>query len=194
MSIYRLPRGQYGYSGHVINLPQDIPLFVSSLPRQPSDLDIVIIRKEGSGSNHRDFCVRRSKILAALQWLVTNNAYFSNITIDHTNLSALPENDHLANIPTISVDEPANAMEDQGYSGFSRTFVPSVHPTMTEEESIRQSLQSAAVTVTWPTRGQTPLNEFQCEGYFSCAFPTLFPTGAAEFLAPRLNNVTLGSY
>ena len=98
MSIYRLPRGQYGYSGHVINLPQDIPLFVSSLPRQPSDLDIVIIRKEGSGSNHRDFCVRRSKILAALQWLVTNNAYFSNITIDHTNLSALPENDHTNNI------------------------------------------------------------------------------------------------
>ena len=197
MSFYRLPRGQYGYSGHVINLPQDIPLFVSSLPRQPSDLDIVIIRKEGSGSNHRDFCVRRSKILAALQWLVTNNAYFSNITIDHTNLSALPENDHLANIPTISVDEPdlcTNAMEDQGYSGFSRTFVPSVHPTMTEEESIRQSLQSAAVTVTWSTRGQTPLNEFQCEGYFSCAFPTLFPTGAAEFLAPRLNNVTLGNY
>ena len=29
MSIYRLPRGQYRYSGHVINLPQDIPLFVS---------------------------------------------------------------------------------------------------------------------------------------------------------------------
>ena len=37
---------------------------------------------------------------------------------------------------------------------------------MTEEESIMQSLQSAAATVTWTTRGQTPLNEFQCEGYF----------------------------
>ena len=43
MSIYRLPCGQNEYSGHVINLPKDILLFVSSLPRQPSDLDIVIM-------------------------------------------------------------------------------------------------------------------------------------------------------
>ncbi len=32
MSIYRLPHGQYGYSGHVINLPQDVVSFASSLP------------------------------------------------------------------------------------------------------------------------------------------------------------------
>ena len=149
MSIYHLPHGQYGYSGHVINLPQDIPLFVSSLSRQPSDVDIAIIRKKGSENNHHDLCVQRSKILPTLQWLVTNNAYFSNISINHTNLSPLPENDHFANIPTISVDEPdlcTNTVEDQCYSGFCRTFVPSVHPTMTEKESIRQSLQSPTVT------------------------------------------------
>ena len=63
MSIYHLCCGQYGYSGHVINLPQDIPLFISSLPRQPFDLDIVILRKEGSGCNHRNFCVRSTKAL-----------------------------------------------------------------------------------------------------------------------------------
>ena len=53
----------------------------------------------------------------------------------------VPKNDHLANIPAISVDEPdlcTNTVEDQCHSGFCRTFVPSVHPTMTEEESIRQ--------------------------------------------------------
>ena len=32
MSIYRLPHGQYGYSGHVNNLPQDAVSFASSLP------------------------------------------------------------------------------------------------------------------------------------------------------------------
>ena len=32
MSLYRLPHGQYGYSGHVINLPQDVGSFANTLP------------------------------------------------------------------------------------------------------------------------------------------------------------------
>ena len=100
------------YSGHVINLSQDIPSFVSSFPRLPSDLDIVIARKEGS-NNHHDFCVRRSKILTPLQWLVANNIYFNDITISYDNLSALPENDHVTNIPTISVSSDDTYFDDQ---------------------------------------------------------------------------------
>ena len=46
----------------------------------------------------------------------------------------------------------------------------------------------------WPTIGGTPINEFTTEGYFSCAFPTLFPTGAADFLGQRQNQVTIGNY
>ena len=42
MSVYQLPLGQYGYSGHVINLPQDVASFVRSLPRMPSQLDVVV--------------------------------------------------------------------------------------------------------------------------------------------------------
>lgn len=30
--------------------------------------------------------------------------------------------------------------------------------------------------------------------YFSCAFPTLFPTKAADFLGQRQNQVTVGNY
>ena len=59
MSIYRLPHGQYGYSGHVINLPQDAVSFASSLPRLPSELDVVLVRKEGTNQSHKDFHVRR---------------------------------------------------------------------------------------------------------------------------------------
>ena len=33
MSLYRLPHGQYAYSGHVINLPQDVASFASCRPR-----------------------------------------------------------------------------------------------------------------------------------------------------------------
>ena len=40
----------------------------------------------------------------------------------------------------------------------------------------------------------TPINEFSTEGYFTCAFPSLFPTGRADFSAPRINTVTIGNY
>ena len=46
MSVYRLPQGQYGYSGHVVNLPQDVASFVQSLPRLSSELDVIVVRKE----------------------------------------------------------------------------------------------------------------------------------------------------
>ena len=46
----------------------------------------------------------------------------------------------------------------------------------------------------WPTIGGVPINEFTTEGYFSCAFPTLFPTGAGDFSGQRQNQVTIGNY
>ena len=40
----------------------------------------------------------------------------------------------------------------------------------------------------------TPINEFNTVGYILCAFPTLFPTDAADFVAPRAWTVTVGRY
>ena len=67
MSIYRLPHGQYWYSGHVISLPQDVASFASSLPRLPSELDVIVLRKEGASQSHRDFHVRRGVVHQVLQ-------------------------------------------------------------------------------------------------------------------------------
>ena len=33
--------------------------------------------------------------------------------------------------------------------------------------------------VNWPSATGNPINKFTTEGYISCAFPTLFPTGTA---------------
>ena len=55
MSLYRLPHGQYAYSGHVINLPHDVASFVNSLPRLPSsELDVIVVRKEGAANTHHE--------------------------------------------------------------------------------------------------------------------------------------------
>ena len=59
MSIYHLPQGQYGYRDHVINIPQDVISFVNLLPRLPSNLDVLIVRKGIPDKQHHDFRVRK---------------------------------------------------------------------------------------------------------------------------------------
>jgi hypothetical protein len=66
MSIYRLPQGQYGYSGHVVNLPLDVTSFATNLPRHPQDLDVIVVRRVESNNTHHDFNVRRLVVSNAL--------------------------------------------------------------------------------------------------------------------------------
>ena len=49
---------------------------------------------------------------------------------------------------------------------------------MQERQSDQQPV--ATPTLSWPPSGAIPINEFTTEGYMSCAFPTLFPTGDAD--------------
>ena len=108
MSIYQLPQGQYGYSGHVINLPQDVASFSNTLPQLPSKLDVIIVRKEGTDKSHRHFHVRRSVVHRALQWLVMYNKYYrpSNVCIDGNTLDQLPDDGNLTQLRRIAIDSP----------------------------------------------------------------------------------------
>ena len=150
MSLYRLPHGQYAYSGHVINLPQDVALFASSLPRLPSELDIIIVRKEGATSSHRDFRVRRAVVLHALQWLVVNNKYYRNIHITLEAVATLPEDANVSGLHSVSLDSTEedgglqgtlNGDEDPYNTHLSGSFIPSTIQRTTEQETVRQSLQ-----------------------------------------------------
>ena len=88
--------------------------------------------------------------------------------------------------------------EDPYESHISQSFAPSAVCPLTEQETIQQSIQdhqtSSQSTLMWPSIGGTPINEFSTEGYFSMAFPTLFPTGAADFHGQRCHQVTIGNY
>ena len=157
------------------------------------------MRQQNSSQSHHDFRIRRSKVVGALQWLLANNVYFRNITIDDQIVLSLPENGDLVNVPTITcpVDEsdepdPSTHAGDPYTADLSRTFVPGVYQSRTETETVSQSLENS--TVMSPNREHNPINEFSMEGYFSLAFPTLFPTGAAEFLASRIHKITIGNY
>ena len=196
MSVYRLPQGQYGYSGHVLNIPQDVTSFVNTLPRSPAELDVMIVRREGSENSHKDFKVRRSVIVNALQWLVHNNKYYRDVTIDENVISLLPADGDLTSIrPCIRL--PATSDQEHECSTdhpdtMSSTFVPLPVRGMTEQQAIQQGISQHHVN--WPSTTGRPINEFTTDGYMSCAFPTLFPTGAADYLAPRQRSVTIGNY
>ena len=94
-------------------------------------------------------------------------------------------------------EQPGTDDVDPYHAHLGSTFVPMPVRGTTEEQTIRQTIQQppcAPPTVSWPSTCATPVNEFNTEGYISCAFPTLFPTGAADFLSPRLSTVTVGNY
>ena len=72
---------------------------------------------------------------------------------------------------------------------------------ISEEATIRKTVQERQTgpahpehVVPWPKSGDALINEFSTEGYISCAFPTLFPTGAGDYVAPRHHTVTAGNY
>ena len=82
----------------------------------------------------------------------------------------------------------------------SHSFVPVVASSMAEQEAVQQSVEerqagsSSHPALMWPSIGGMPLNEFTTEGYFTCAFPTLIPTGAGDFLGQRQVPVIIGNY
>lgn len=143
------------------------------------------MRKEGTDLTHKDFHVRKSCVLEALQWLKINNRYFNNISINSTTLSQLPENGYLSGL----------SVETEGHidSSGSSSFVPS---TYRKQETIQRSIddRQKQSPVMWPPQGSTPVDEFHSEGYFTLAFPTLYPTGDADFTVPRHRTVTIGNY
>ena len=204
MSIYRLPHGQYGYKGHVINLPQDITSFATSLPRNPKDLDVLIVRKNGSENTHRDFRVRRSVVLRALLWLKHHNKYYRDVMINKDELSQLPVDGDLSNLTFVenssNLEEgDQNQEETDGSCDGLGSFVPIVVQKKSEKDTVKsfvhqRQMSKTSDVVPWPSRGDTPINEFVTEGYISCAFPTLLATGDADFLAPRERTITVGNY
>ena len=166
MSIYHLPQGQYGYTGHVINMPQDLSVFATSLPRLPSELDVMIVRKKGSNNTHRDFRVRRMVVQCALQWLKRNNKYYRNIDIDVSVLSQLPDDGDLTDKCGVGIEDTAEKQEEEELPSEDTdpadvaTFIPVVARKMTEKETIRKSVHHRQPTedqiVPWPENGSVP--------------------------------------
>jgi hypothetical protein len=94
MRIYRLRGGALGYEGSVASIPQDITGLVSavitSLPRLPTQLPIIIVRRVSTAEDYVDFRVRRAHVRKWLIFLIRYNKYYEDIVVDEASLNALP--------------------------------------------------------------------------------------------------------
>ena len=94
-----------GYSGHCINLPQNVNELATTLPRYPKDLAVIIVKVKGRDNTFRDVTVRRQKAHNALIWLINNNSYYAGLTINDNALNSLPENGVPPDLMTVEPDE-----------------------------------------------------------------------------------------
>ena len=92
MRVYIKPGGQRGYTGHCINLPQEVKELASKLPRFPKDLPVIIVGMKGKENTMKNIKVRTAKVHAALLWLIKNNPHYQNLEINLEALNYLPEN------------------------------------------------------------------------------------------------------
>ena len=116
MHVYTKPRGgQKAYKGHVITLPQDVQQLADVLPRCPKDLPVIVFTINGKDNCSKDFIVRRKKVSDALYWLTgvnkdeePNNFLYKDVRISKENLTQLPENGVLSNVPKVECEVENN--------------------------------------------------------------------------------------
>ena len=191
MRVYIKPGGQRGYSGHCINLPQNVKELAMSLPRYPKDLAVIIVKAKGRENTFRDVTVRKQKVHNALVWLINNNTHYSELLINEDALNSLPENGVPPGLMTVETNDDIvsddncppdvgpptdNPSEDIVYNDSTEmsSFLPVGEQQQQEIEAVRNQL-SENEPMPWPSAENEPLNEYQVSHLATMAFPTLFP-------------------
>ena len=167
MHIFRLPAGrQFGYRGHVLNLPQNVQSVLTRLPRTKSNLGMVVVRQTRTSGKVNNFRVRRQRVLEALVNLKRNNKYYENIEIDSEALEALPEDGELDDLHVMlahlhiradnddasfedispvgaNADEAKDTNEDEDDAvHFSHSVLPSAALNLTERQKLDKFIDS----------------------------------------------------
>ena len=204
--IYKLRGGGSKLKGHSISFPQDVQQFIRSLPRRPEDLPFIVIKAPQHGM---PLTANRHNILAAVTWLKRNNPEYAHISIDMDAANMYPE-DRSTPVPGILTyldpeaarydalpdQEEGNrnldSHADQDDDDLVETVAACEVPTLPQYDQIRGALavveqrqSQQPRTVNWPIRGDQPASEWE-PGYFSKAFPHLFPYGSADITKPRV--------
>ncbi|RGB23751.1 hypothetical protein C1646_774059 [Rhizophagus diaphanus] len=165
----------YAYHDNVINFSQNVKEFATQLPRNPSSLDVLIVRHKSANSLiYKNFTVRRTKVTRALCWLKQNNRYYTDIVIDEEVLQSLPEDE--------LIDDQLPQIDD-------------VEQRFNNDDDIYEDMiGNNDISITWPSIDGTPINEFQTLSYIACAFPTLYLTENKDLCSNHVREVKPSEY
>ena len=214
MLLKRYRGHQYHYTGHCVTFLQDIVKTVTVLPNLPQELDIILLQPSARALDdprykrqfQHDFRVRKSYITTWLQYLKAYNHDYHDIEINTDRLAALPlDGDVTRDITSVIVPEGelelelgADVTEDDFLHLNTQSTVPNTVQTSTEVDLLLDELSGQRQTdysLPAPSIQQTPLDEVAgSERIFNMAFPTLYPTGQADFNTPRCRSVNLLDY
>eukprot|EP01018_Ginkgo_biloba_P011228 Gb_05719 [translate_table: standard] len=187
LQVSHAPGGQYKYSGHTISFPQYIQSVTSLLSPRVENLDVLIVHRRGDGGRNYDCFVKRNAVRLLPERATDISDRLSTVVLE-------------INDPVRPLDENVNISRDQHIDSIHHpTSFASRRPnTLHEMEQIRVWLETSedetSDLVEWPDLGASPINEYNIEGLFDMAFPTLFPTGEGEWLQPRSMKIRLHEY
>ncbi|KAJ7302069.1 hypothetical protein DFH08DRAFT_723543 [Mycena albidolilacea] len=207
VSLYQVRGGQFKYSGHCCNFACDTAVFHhNKLLLLPEECDVIIMRRTGLNPAtdeevYQDFRVRRLVVEQWLKYLKAHHPTFRSrrVTIDWERLSQLPLDSsvhgHLRTVETQNLSEPNQDLgpPQEGLNPgdeaplFTRGFVPNVSTRQTEIEQLHAAAfhNETPIIITMPLVHGTPLNEHAGHTIAIDAFPSLFPTGKADYNALR---------
>ena len=161
------------------------------------------------GSNeavHQNFWVQCGAIQSWLQYLKVHHPTFQScqVTMDYQQINQLPENDlahdRLHNIENQYLEDvfqdvgppeaPDNHSEAQNGPLYSAGFVSNMHDSHTEEQVHQAAFNSGdPIILPIPSVHGLPISGYSGHPIAINAFPTLFPTGEADFEANHVLKV-----
>jgi hypothetical protein len=192
--------------GHVVLVPQNTMRLLDILPISPDSLaDIAHVVWVGRSQPEitklaPQFTIRKSKVIAALNWLCEYHEDYRHVVIDTVELDKWPSifitETLLSSIARVQSGAAEDAMRDgfateevdvEEFEGNIPASVSAIidvnniskpsHLLMLEE---LQSLQSTLTINVVP--GSKILQHYEDRTYFTSAFPTLFPWGTGKHM------------
>lgn len=218
VQVFQYRGQQYRYRGYVIRFLRDIGNVYSQLPLLPRELDLILLRPRNiSAQPHMlrqfsgQFRVRQGYICTWLDHLKQHHPGYRDIDFSSERLSQLPHDaDVSGQLPTQDIDDVdiGEALREQDQpdpDDYDAAAVPNLVAKRTEMDRLRSQLECDTTAsdqqvplrayIQMPEIRSTPLSEFnRSQALFSLAFPTLYPNGQGDFVAPRSKSIAYSDY
>ncbi|XP_062618787.1 uncharacterized protein LOC134280394 [Saccostrea cucullata] len=207
MKILSLPRGgQRGVKGQVVNVPSNINSVTSSLPRsiEGAQMIKVKLKRKLSYKGYQQYeWIRPTKVIEAVKYLVENNCWYSQITLndnwfDTNNDSDLVREENMQESSDDENPHDTQSADSESAESDSQDKDAQIHPieTCSEPLDLGQEFLDTdnKIFCVAPGEGQTPQSIFQEKGAEAMAFPALLPNGKYGFSEERKIKLSPSKY